>query len=294
MASLLHYFKKNTEPVVLRKKTKPRHLSQLQLQILVGATISVVIALGITAIYFLTRINSLQITSIEVIGGETISHQSIIGIVNNELDGVYLKLIPKRFRPLYPHDVIIDHIQAEDRMKNVQVRVDNQVLTVVFEEYIPYALWCEHKDSNSCLFMDSVGFAFSKAPTLEGSAFVRYVEEGVVPEAKYSAFESSYIKNTQSFIEGLEQTLSLYVTHVTKVGNYDSEYTISGGAVIKVSERIPMEKTFANLETVLRSKEFEHIEPGSFQYIDLRFGDKVFVNEATPQTGTSTATSSGE
>lgn len=291
---MFSFLRKNNEPVVLRKKAKPRHLSQLQLQILVGVGITVVITCMVTAIYFLTRISSMQIVSVEVIGGETISHQSVVGIVNSNLDGAYFKLIPRRFRPVYPHDVIVGAIEAEDRIKNVQVRVDNQVLTVVFEEYTPYALWCEHKDSNSCLFMDSVGFAFSKAPTLEGSAFVRYVEEGIVPQAKNSAFESSYIKNAQSFIEGLEQTLSLYVTHVTKVGNYDSEYTISGGAVIKVSEKIPMEKTFANLETILHSKEFKNIEPGSFQYIDLRFGDKVFVNEATPQSGTSTVSSANE
>jgi len=37
--------------------------------------------------------------------------------------------------------------------------------------------------------------------------------------------------------------------------------------------------TVNNLNVVLTSDEFTDIQPGGFQYIDLRFGNKVFVNE---------------
>lgn len=290
MRAFFKKFKRNTQPVVLRKKVAKRRLTQLQLQILTGCSIVVTVALLCTLVYFVTRVESFQLRTVEVIGGQTIPHDAIVKVVESGIEGSYFKLVPKRFIPFYPHDALVESIFAFNRVKNVAIeRSDNQTLAVVFEEYTPYALWCEHKDTESCLFIDSVGYAFSPAPVLEGSAFVRYVENGVTPQIKNASFDGDYIKQTNTFIENLKEKLSLYVTHVTKVGNYDVEYTISGGAIIKVSQTIPMEKTFENLETILKSKEFADTEPGSFQYIDLRFGDKVFVNEAKEVTATSSA-----
>jgi cell division septal protein FtsQ len=272
-------FTKKESPV-LRKKVQKRRLSPVQVQLLIGVCIAVVVALLVTCVWYVTRIESLQITKIEVIGGTTIPHATIESNINTLLTGTYARIIPKRFRLFYPHDELVERIKGLDRVKNVQVEVtDAQTITVVFDEYIPYALWCATADSTSCLFIDAAGFAFSQAPSLEGSAFVRYVEGSSTPKVGSYSFDTKYIKDTALFVEELREKLSLYVTHVTKVGTYDIEYTISGGGVIKVSQTKPMQDTFKNLETILLSKEFEHIEPGAFQYIDLRFGDKVFVNE---------------
>jgi len=59
---------------------------------------------------------------------------------------------------------------------------------------------------------------------------------------------------------------------------------VVGGGEFKVTLTQEPEQTVENLLVVLTSEEFQGIEPGSFQYIDLRFGNKVFVNEelATP------------
>jgi hypothetical protein len=50
---------------------------------------------------------------------------------------------------------------------------------------------------------------------------------------------------------------------------------------------------FQNLKTILASEEFAHIAPGEFQYIDLRFGDKVFVREANMDTSTTSSSTQG-
>jgi cell division septal protein FtsQ len=265
----------------LRKKKQKWQPTHLQLQLIVGAVITVVIALLVTAIWYGTRVPSLQIAAIEVIGGETIPHFVIEEKVNAELVGAYLQLVPNRFMPMYPRSKIEKSILSLDRVKNVHVELTgNQTLTVVFDEHVPYALWCEKTDSELCLFIDKSGFAFASAPELQGSAFVRYIDEGAIPQKDAQGFESSFVKETEEFVTLLQDQLSLYTTHVQKKGVYDVEYTISGGGVIKVSQSIPMQESFENLQTILTSEEFKHIEPGAFQYIDLRFGDKVFVNEA--------------
>jgi hypothetical protein len=118
------------------------------------------------------------------------------------------------------------------------------------------------------------------------------VSDEHVPEVGQTGFEMPFMKDTEVFVRLLEENLALYTTHIEKMGNYDVWYTISGGGLIKVSQSIPMEESFENLQTILLSEEFKHIEPGSFQYIDLRFGEKIFVNEAVGGTASSTATTS--
>ena len=71
----------------------------------------------------------------------------------------------------------------------------------------------------------------------------------------------------------------------------DAYMTIVGGGEFKVSLKQPAKETVDNLLTVLGSEQFAHLTPGNFDYIDLRFGSKVFVNEETidrGETGSST------
>ncbi len=278
-----------------RAKKISFQISPLQKQLVWGFLILLVVVLFFTAIWFLTRIDSLQVKHISVIGGETIPHAQIEEKVETALRGAYFALIPKRFIPLYPRNDVEKSIRTINRVKNVRVEsTADQTLTVVFDEHVPYALWCESAEDESCLFMDRSGYAFSPAPALEGSAFVRYISDTGTPEVGISGFESIFVKDTEEFSLLLQEQLSLYVTHIKKVGTFDVDYTISGGGVIKVSQSIPMRESFENLQTILLSEEFKHIEPGTFQYIDLRFGDKVFVNEeaAAPEMDAATSSAS--
>ncbi|MFM2381777.1 MAG: hypothetical protein RLZZ76_544 [Candidatus Parcubacteria bacterium] len=276
---MISFFKKKQPYVLERKKITPG-LSPFHRQLIFGVVLVVVIALLITGVWYVTRVSSFLITDIEVVGGVTIPHSVVTEKVESALVGSYLRLIPKRFIPFYPQDAIVAALGEIPRMKQVHVEhVGEQKIAILFDEYVPTALWCEAKESKNCLFIDASGFAFTSAPALEGSAFVRYVDDKRKPELKTVSFDAAFIENTTRFTELLRDSLSLYVTHIEKKDGYDIEYTLAGGGVIKVAERIPSETTFKNLETILDSKEFEHIEPGKFQYIDLRFGDKVFVSE---------------
>jgi len=284
-------FRKKKDLTFTRKKAPAKRLTPLQFQLVVGVVIGIIIALLITAIWYVTRVQAFQIEHVVVVGGQTIPHAVIKEKAETALEGSYLSLIPKRFLPLYPKDEIIQSIKMLNRVNNIAVeRTEDQTLTIIFDEYIPYALWCEEEElEGQCLFIDQTGYAFAPAPSLEGSAFVRYQEDGLIPEVKVVAFEKKFIDETEEFAELLQEYLSLYVTHVTKLGNYDMEFKIAGGGVIKLSQSIPVEESFENLETILTSEEFMHIEPGLFKYIDLRFGEKIFVNESLGSVATTTA-----
>ena len=260
------------------KKVKPS-TDMVRKQLFIGLCLAILIGLMITGIYYGSRVTSLQVTGVKVIGGQTIPHAEVERITRDSFAGTYLRLIPKSFKPTFPKQTVKANVQAVDRINNVDVEVEKDTVIVVYDEHIPVGLWCETTSSKDCLFLDRAGYAFGAAPALEGSAFVRYIERGATPEKQATNFSTDFIKTNQAFITDLEDELGLYVTHIEKIGDYDLEYTVSGGGTIKASQGIELDKSFRNLRTILQSADFAHLAPGEFQYIDLRFGDKVFVNE---------------
>ena len=261
-----------------KKVVKER--SMLGKQVFVGVGIVIVLVLLTTAIWHGTRIESLQITQVEVVGGYTIPHKKIEDTVQQVLVGEYFKLVPRTFRATYPKKAILENIRNIPRVKNVQIEIiDTQKAVVAFEEYRPHALWCADVFTEECFFLDEFGYAFSTAPTLTGSAFFRYVASEIIPEVGEQAFENNFIKTSQEFSDKLANELDLYVTYIEKVGDLDVLYTVSGGGVLKLSQTMTLEQSFKNLRSILGSEDFVHLQNGSFQYIDLRFGDKIFLNE---------------
>ncbi len=164
-------FGQKKEKGPLRKKKQKWHPTPLQIQFGVGILIVIIIAVLVTSLWYVSRVASFQIVNIAVVGGETIPHSLIEEKVKQQLQGTYLRLIPNTFIPFYPKKRIIESIESFDRIKNIHVELTgDQTLTVVFDEHVPYALWCENTDSDMCFFMDKNGLAFAPAPTLEGSA----------------------------------------------------------------------------------------------------------------------------
>lgn len=273
----------------LDKKRKPKPPTKVglalrpwRLQILVGLVLTVLIALMLTGVWYGTRVASLQITTIHVVGGDTIPVALVEQKVRESLSGSYYRLVPHTFTWFYPEHRIVKLITNIPRVKQVYTEVADQTLTVVFEEYQPYALWCGEATSADCLFLDAAGFAFAAAPPLTGSAFLRYIEPGVAPVLKANAFPKQYIETTTELAELLEHELDLYVTQIIRKDEVDTSYILASGSEIKVSERMTARETFTNLQTIFANTDFSQLADGEFHYIDLRFADKVFVSESEP------------
>ena len=276
-----------------RKKVKPPSkfaaaIQPWRTQLVVGGLLSVCIALGVTGLWYGTRVASLQITNVEVLGGATITDEVILEKVDAELSGAYYALVPHRFTWWYPEQAIVAAVESVSRVKQARLERKGQTLHVLFEEYRPAALWCHEDMSQLCLFLDGAGYAFAVAPDLIGSALVRYVTVGVEPTVGVEALTPSYVKNTTAFSEALEEEFGFYVTKVIRTDEVDTAYVLSTGAEIKVTDRMSAEETFDNLKAILFSKEFSTISDGSFYYIDLRFGNKVFVSETPPEVDATT------
>ena len=263
----------------LRTRQTKRHLLW---HFVYGGIAIAIVSLVLYGVWYVTRLSYFTISHVEVMGGSTVDAELVRAEVLKELSGNYAFLIPKRFTYFYPHTDIVARVQSIPRISQVEVvRSAKDTLTVTFSEYTPHALWCsgEEREVSSCIFLSQSGYAFATAPSLEGSAFIRYITEDREPETGTQLFEYERMQSTEAFIEALEAELGFRAHQVIITSADDVTYVLTGGGSILVTGTMSVQETFDNLHSVLASPEFSHLKPGEFEYIDLRFGSRVFVKE---------------
>ncbi len=276
----------------MRPETK-----QLLKNILIGFGVFLLIGLILYGVWHGTRVQALTINEVVVTGGETISHQVVANDVSQLLEGEYARFIPRRFAWTYPEKEIMNKLQEVDRVKDPVLERDGKQLLVSLAEYEPVALWCDSSASERCVFLDTDGYGFAEAPSLMGGAFVRYVQIG------QSARTNEPFTVTADFLllRELTSLLKEYGWPVVTVEfdqARDAFVYLSGGGELKITLLQTPIETIDNLQTILSTEQYKHLQPGNFAYIDLRFGNKVFVNEfgviVDEALETETATSSDE
>lgn len=265
-----------------RKKRK-RYLDPgilfLVKQVFLGIFVFTIITALLASIWYVTRLDFFTLEDITVEGGYTIDKNLVKTKAEAELTGDYLKLIPKKFSYFYPKDKLLLTISEVPRIKDVVVeRKSRNGIHISFEEYLPDALWCNPNPSDQCYFIDDLGYAFSPAPNLLGSSLVRYISLENENDLKHNLTEpENYIK-TKQFIDLVSQ-IGWFVTRVELDAVGDVFYTFERGGEVKASLVDESDKVVKNLQTILESDEFSHLDPGTFLYVDLRFGSRIFVNE---------------
>lgn len=245
----------------------------------IGVLVISMVALLMTGIWYGTRLSIVTIGAIEVRGGETVDTHLIEQIVDTKLSGEYIGLIPYRFTWLYPKSSILESLSDMERVYNIQLALGKErKLLVTFDEYVPHALWCLSVQEQQCVFLDTSAYAFAHAPQLTGGSFMRFITTGREPAVGEVLIESQQFSQLTQLLSLLSEQ-QWFVSHVEIDQVGDAFLTITSGGEIKVRLDDAPEKIVQNMFLVLQSEEFKHVRPGNFSYIDLRFGNKIFVNE---------------
>ena len=282
---------------VSRKDSRPQSRLFLR-QFLIGGVWFLALALLCAAMWYGTRLEMFTITNVEVDGGETISHEAVHDLVEDELQGEYYRLVPKRFSMTYPEETIISKVKALPRVKNVTLeKKRHQTLALHISEYYPFALWCdspESTSSNPCYFLDVEGYSFIEAPPLNGSSMLRYFDTNSTPGAGQQPFNTAFMNSTSRFAIAIGKDLGFGTVYVERVSEEEVDYHIAGGGILKTTVLQDVDETIENLSAVLGTEEFAHLAPGNFKYIDLRFGSKIFINEETASSTAASTPSASE
>jgi len=256
----------------MRHETK-----QLLINLSIGLGVFSLLALILSGVWFGSRADAVTLDQVIVTGGETISHTQVQVAVEAELEGTYLNFIPRRFAWLYPHDDIVAIVSATPRVKDPVVERRKKALVVTFAEFEPVALWCNDDQSPSCVFLDQNGYGFAAAPELAGGAYTRYVQIGQPASTSAVFTDATDFALLQELVQQLEST-GWPVARIELDQARDAFVYLVGGSELKVSLTLTPAETIDNLQTIRAAEQYADLVPGNFAYIDLRFGNKVFVS----------------
>lgn len=290
----------NRRKFTIRGRSPARVIPQFYRQLIYGVVLLFVLGLLGLGVWKVARLPSLTIQTIEVVGGETVAHESVRSLIEEVLRGSYLRIIPYRFSPLYPAEAVYERVVAEPRIREAELlKVNETTLRVTFSEYQPSALWCATRDEAAeCYFVDVEGYAFASAPSLRGGALIRYSFEDETEVREKLVMSRDTLDRVATIARELGERYDFRVQEVvfTKVG--DEEYWLKDGSALKVSSAATATEVVADLGALLVADEFSHLKPGNFFYVDLRFKNRVFVNETFPgavaTTSPETATTSAD
>jgi hypothetical protein len=116
--------------------------------------------------------------------------------------------------------------------------------------------------------------------------------EGLDEITQSTVIQPEKLAAIDTFIDRIENEFGFRVTTVVHKQNGDYEFLVNGGGTVLVASEKLESSTFENLASLLASKEFKHIKPGNFKYVDVRFDNKLFVNEQLIDESEATTTES--
>ncbi|MSU44600.1 hypothetical protein EXS45_00195 [Candidatus Nomurabacteria bacterium] len=242
---------------------------------------------------YISRMPAFNISSVEIIGNETVDADIIKAVVAQETSGNYLWFFPKKNILFYPKNNITKELQNRfKRFKNINFSIkDNKILEIVLTERIAVYTWCGDTylavglpsdnpttKEEKCYFVDDAGFIFDEAPYFSAGVYFRFY--GIADRSYFSP------KNFTSLISFKEALLVMGLKPVTlyieENGNAKillSSRTLSIGPEIIFKIDSDLSIVAKNLETVVNTEPLLSDlknKYSSLLYIDLRFGNKVY------------------
>lgn len=229
-----------------------------------------------------------RVKEISVSGNEAISGESVVSLAERELHGYYLALFSRRNALLLPRGKIVDALKASfPRIETARTDLEGfTALTIHVKERDPVGVACpfQNGDASSargCLYIDEDGLMFAEAPQFSGDLFFTYTAVFKDPRGPIGAFlvEAKDFADALSLKEAIEEA----GVGLSGVVLYDSYFAfeIDGGGEIRINrEQEEYTEALVNLSAVLEAGTFRsesgELSFDGLEYIDLRFGNKVF------------------
>jgi cell division septal protein FtsQ len=285
-----------SSPRVLEFKKKQKQARLMKLGFFLGIFVVILVAVS-----FLASWKKINILDVSVTGNKVIDTASLQALAQKELDGKYFWLIPKSNYLFYPKQTIKQNItDTYKRFTSVSVEIaDSNVLNINVSERVGKYTWCGEefenisKEDQKCYFMDDSGYIFDEAPYFSGDVYFRFygATTGDGERIDGSDYFKEAFPNLVLFRDLAEDVgVKPVAMHVegNEVKMYLESSTSDEPPVVQVKTNADIKKVVENLKTALgtdplKSKFDKNYK--SLEYIDLRFGNKVyykFKNESAP------------
>ncbi|HEY4501492.1 MAG TPA: hypothetical protein VJJ20_00270 [Candidatus Paceibacterota bacterium] len=233
----------------------------------------VVLLFGIVA--GLSHLPFLQVRVVEVSGTATLATSTLESYIKNEIAGQFAYVFPKKNIFLYPKQAIALGLLAEfPELQAADVHAQNfHTIAAEVAEREQKALWCQDEH---CYLMDQSGAVYVPAPAgTEGLVAYHGKATGErLPRQYLSAkgFESLF-----ALVDALSQKPSLGIVESVYVdAQGDAQAVFASGFELKFALSDAGGDVFERFSLALGADPFLGRSLAAFEYLDLRFGDKLY------------------
>ena len=235
----------------------------------------------------------LTVQTIAVAGAYTISPSLIREYADTILNDGSHHFISRANIFLYPRSVleraIVGYFPRINAASISRPTYFSTTISIDIEERKTFALWCA--DESSCYEMDDGGFIFAEAPgmTLESHPGTQYVFEGGLSDTSVASstpieasilnpigrsFVSAHLPGLISLLRFLGQA-GYDAKGVVVESDQDFSVPLTSGFTLKASYGEDAQMLARNLQLVLSSDVLQG-KTDQLEYVDLRFGDRVY------------------
>lgn len=258
-------------------------------QYIVGAIIFVLFLLVLGGSVWLSRASFLRITDIQVSGTQTVAPSAVTDFVQNSIAGHRLFLFSKNNIFLYPQTQIQHDLPAAmPVVASVRVHAINfHTIGVDIVERQPKALWCgdsvEASVSN-CLLLDQSGAAYGP----QNGGFVIVGQDTSSGYKKYygvlhgSTTPQQYITpeaftSLGALVDAIAQNQPQDAIESVAVDqNSDARVRFASGFELIFALSADGGDVYTRFILAQQSDAFKGRTIADFQYLDLRFGDRLY------------------
>ncbi|MDP3772485.1 MAG: FtsQ-type POTRA domain-containing protein [bacterium] len=289
-------------PARPRRRKKKKKI-RIRLRFLVILTMCILLAVGLFAVVHAERF---RIDAIEVLGTEAVRSDEVRAAVREVLVEPYALVVPGDFVPFVNDAEIIRRLQERfPRIRSVQVaRSSGRTLAITVEERALFAILCADGKADEtvatasstpliaasslplatnneglsrlCAYIDREGFAYDAAPQLVGSLIMRITTDGIEVPIGKRALDQRTIDRMAFLADRLPTVIGEPVTDFSFFVNVPSEVhaRATDGFRMIFKRDDDAEHTLTVLTRIVRDEIKDRRR--AVDYIDLRFGNKVF------------------
>ena len=256
-------------PEFYKKKQKARRTKLL-------ASSCLLLAFLIALVLFF-RWEKFLISEIVIAEDIAVDRQAIAEVINAELSGHYLYLIPKNNAFIFRRGAMKEKLmETFPRFTSLNLNLEGfNKLVVSASEREPFALYCV--ESENCFFLDESGFIFAKAPLFSEGVYFIYKDDEPLAEPMGQRFllENDF-RGLQKFLDNLPH-LGIEA-EILEMGSNEYRAVLKSGAKILWKRDAEPGLIYSNLEAFLSNEaiisEKDFLE--KIEHLDLRTEDKVF------------------
>ncbi|MEI6480003.1 MAG: hypothetical protein WCO12_00570 [bacterium] len=247
--------------------------------------VSIFLSIGIVFIFiglvFFLRMDRFQIRDVNIEGARIIQESDLRKSVDDTLSGSYVWLIPKSNTFIYNLGTLKSYLLEEfPGIQSITLARDGfNKISLNIEERKPHVLWCPDKDEvdQQCYFIDDTGLLFAEAPSFSGNVYFIFrgkldkdtpLGARLMSQQDFTSFEQ--------FISLITKNLHVDIVGVTfkEVGDFDLD--LASGTKILFNKTLSYDDMYNNFGSVLKSDQFASSTINSLEYLDMRFGNKIF------------------